>query len=43
LDAIIEENRMLKKVVAKQSIELEFKTELLHMPTGRQACLLTGG
>ena len=29
LDAIMEENRMLKNIVAKQSIELEFKTELL--------------
>jgi len=25
----MEENRMLKNIVAKQSIELEFKTELL--------------
>ena len=29
LDAIMDENRMLKNIVAKQSIELEFKTELL--------------
>jgi putative transposase len=29
LDAIMEESRMLKNIVAKQSIELEFKTELL--------------
>ena len=36
LDAIMEENRMLKNIVAKQSIELEFKTELLNLPAGRQ-------
>ena len=29
LEAIMEENRMLKNIVAKQQIELEFKTELL--------------
>ena len=36
LDTIMEENRMLKNIVAKQSIELEFKTELLNLPAGRQ-------
>ena len=29
LEAIMEENRMLKNIVAKQQIELEFKTELI--------------
>jgi len=28
--------RILKIIVAKQSIELEFKTELLNLPAGRQ-------
>jgi putative transposase len=27
MEALLEENRILKNVVAKQSIELEFKTE----------------
>jgi putative transposase len=36
LDAAMEEIRLLKNIVAKQSIELEFKTELLNLPTGRQ-------
>ena len=36
LDAAMEEIRLLKNIVAKQSIELEFKTELLNLPAGRQ-------
>ena len=36
LDAAMEEIRLLKNIVAKQSIELEFKTELLNLPADRQ-------
>jgi hypothetical protein len=32
----MEEIRMLKNIVAKQSIELEFKNELLNLPASRK-------
>ena len=36
LDALEDQIRILKNIVAKQSIELEFKTEFLNLPAGRQ-------
>ena len=36
MEALEEQIRVLKNIVAKQSIELEFKTELLNLPVGRQ-------
>jgi len=34
MDALEEQIRILKNIVDKQSIELEFKTELLNLPAG---------
>ena len=34
MDALEEQIRILKNIVAKQSIELEFKTELLNLTAG---------
>jgi len=38
LDAAMEEIRLLKNIVAKQSIELEFKTELLKKSQSLEQC-----
>jgi putative transposase len=36
MEALEEQIRVLKNIVAKQQIEIEFKTELLNLPAGRQ-------